>query len=200
MSVSYDPGAEMGGGMRTPIALAFIVALLTASVAAQIPGSGNVFLGYSYLRRDLNGNEHNNANGWNGSLEGKVLPFVGIVGDFSGHYGSGAPGLICVVPVPGTPCSSLDAKMHTFLFGPRLSASIGGIRPYAHALFGASHISTSGSAVSDTSFAEAIGGGVDFGLLHFFAWRVQGDLLQTRFFGANTQNNLRLSTGIVLRF
>ncbi len=50
---------------------------------AQIP-SGNVYLGYSYMSADLLSSGRTNMNGWNGSLEGKVLPFIGIVADFSG--------------------------------------------------------------------------------------------------------------------
>jgi hypothetical protein len=52
---------------------------------------------------------------------------------------------------------------------------------------------------SDTSFAHAIGGGIDFKPVPLIGWRVQGDFLQTRFF-SGTQNNFRLSTGIVLHF
>jgi hypothetical protein len=34
-------------------------------------------------------------NGWNASLEAKVLPVLGIVADFSGHYGNAATYLSC---------------------------------------------------------------------------------------------------------
>ena len=52
---------------------------------------------------------------------------------------------------------------------------------------------------SDTSFATALGGGIDYKIIRPVAWRFQGDYVQTRFFGA-TQNNVRISTGIVFRF
>jgi hypothetical protein len=55
------------------------------------------------------------------------------------------------------------------------------------------------SAGSDTSFATAVGGGLDYHLFPLLAWRVEGDYVTTRFFSA-TQNNLQLSTGIVFRF
>ena len=64
------------------IALLFTVAEIAA---AQIPTSGNIFFGYSYYNTDLNGSR-NNLNGWEGSIEGKFLPFIGIVADFDGHY------------------------------------------------------------------------------------------------------------------
>jgi hypothetical protein len=78
---------------------------------------------------------------------------------------------------------------------------VGKLTPFAEALFGASHRndSTAGFSQSDTSFATALGGGVDYRLIHGIGWRVQADMLQTRFF-SGTQNNFRLSTGIVLHF
>jgi len=68
-------------------------------------------------------------------------------------------------------------------------------------LIGAAHMSESSSLLSssDTSFAYALGGGLDYHLIPLISWRVQGDLLQTRFF-SNTQNNVRISTGIVVHF
>jgi hypothetical protein len=177
--------------------------VLTTAACAQIP-SGNVFVGYSYMSADLVSNGRTNLNGWNGSVEGKVLPFIGIVGDFSGHYGSTplAVNPTCAAVIGGA-CSSLSAStnIHSFLFGPRVSVSVGKVRPFAHALLGAAHMSESASLLSSssTSFAYALGGGVDYHLIPLVSWRVQADLLQTRFF-SNTQNNVRISTGIVIHF
>jgi hypothetical protein len=156
------------------------------------------------MSADLVSNGRNNLNGWNGSVEGKVLPFIGIVGDFSGHYGSVplAVNPTCTSIIGGA-CATLSASthIHSFLFGPRVSISVGKVRPFAHALFGAAHLSESQSLLSssDTSFAYALGGGIDYHLVPLISWRVQGDLLQTRFF-SNTQNNIRISTGIVVHF
>lgn len=185
--------------MSRIVVVALSCAFLSSVAAAQIP-KGNVFFGYSYLRTDLPSGTHNNRNGWNGSLEGKFLPWIGFVADLSGHYGSAGFPVTC--PIPLNPCSStVDVSMHSFVFGPRVSVSVAKITPFAHALFGASHItgSLSGSSDSDTSFASAYGGGVDYHLIPLLNWRFQADLLQTRFF-SDTQNNLRLSTGIVLHF
>lgn len=156
-----------------------VIALLLLGSAgfAQVPTSGNVFIGYSYNRANFAGNGIN-LNGWTGALEGKVAPFLGIVADMSGQYGSGI-------------------SQHNVLFGPRVSTSIGRIRPFAHVLIGVSHVSGGGD--SDTSFGDAIGGGVDYKLIKVIAWRFQGDLLQTRFFH-DTQNDFRFSTGVVLHF
>lgn len=173
--------------------IAFVLCLLPGAAFAQIPTRGNVYFGYSYASADLSSNGRTNLNGWNGSLEGKVLPWVGFVADFSGLYGS--------ENVPLVPAISADASVHNVLLGPRVSVSVGKLTPFAHALFGASRIneSASGFSDSDTSFATALGGGVDYRLIHGLGWRVQADMLQIRFF-SGTQNNFRLSTGIVLHF
>jgi hypothetical protein len=139
------------------------------------------------MSADLISGNRTNLNGWDASVEGKVLSFIGIVGDFSGHYGS-----------QGLPLINLNANIseHNFLFGPRVSVSVRKVRPFAQALFGASHISESASGFSDsnTCFAYALGGGVDYHLIPLVSWRVQADWLQTRFF-SNTQNNVRILPG-----
>jgi opacity protein-like surface antigen len=172
---------------------AFCLFVLSSVASAQVP-KGNVFFGYSYGSADLNSHDRSNLNGWEGSLEGKVLPFVGIVADLNGLYGTNN------FP-SSTQTFHVNAHEYNFLFGPRVSVAIGRVRPFAHALFGAGHVSvsTSGYSASDTSFATALGGGLDFKLVPLVSWRFQGDYLQTRFFG-NTQNNGRFSTGIVLNF
>jgi hypothetical protein len=175
--------------------LSFLVlsCALSSVAVAQIP-KGNIFVGYSYASADLNHNDRSNLNGWEGSLEGKFLPWVGIVADINGLYGTNN------FP-SSTQIFNVDAKEYNYLFGPRVSVSVGKIRPFAHALFGAGHVSvsTTGYSASDTAFAEALGGGFDYKLVPLISWRFQGDYLQTRFF-SNTQNNGRFSTGIVLNF
>lgn len=113
--------------------------------------------------------------------------------DFSGLYGS--------QNIPAISAFNVDTSMNTVVFGPRVSVPVGKFTPFAEALFGASHIhdSAAGFSESDTSFATALGGGIDYRLIHGIGLRVEGDMLQTRFF-SNTQNNFRLSTGIVLHF
>lgn len=174
------------------LTVAFILAL-PAIATAQIPTRGNVFFGYSYGSADFSSNGRTNLNGWNGSLEGKFLPWIGFVADFSGLYGS--------QNIPVVPTLSADTSLNTVVLGPRASVSVGKFTPFAHALFGVSHIhqSAAGFSQSDTSFASALGGGIDYRLIHGIGWRVQADMLQSRFF-SGTQNNFRLSTGIVLHF
>ena len=179
--------------MRKLFVVSFVL-ILAEIAAAQIPTSGNVFFGYSYLNTSLNG-DRNNLNGWEGSVEGKVLPHIGLVADFSGHYGAedftACNGFDCVI-------FNADVTQHNYLFGPRVSASIGKIRPFAELLIGAAHADVH-TLDSDTSFATAVGGGLDYRFFKLLAWRFQGDYIHTRLFDT-PQNNVRLSTGIVVRF
>jgi opacity protein-like surface antigen len=181
--------------MRKVSIIVYSLFLFVSAASSQVP-SGNVFAGYSYYNADLSSLGRSNLNGWNGSVEGKLIPWVGIVADISGHYGSESIPTFC----QGQLCSSSSMNIHEldFLVGPRVSVSVGKIRPFAEALFGGGHISTHGAG-SDTSFATALGGGIDYHLIPLVAWRLEGDYVQTRFF-SRTQNNVRISTGIVVRF
>jgi hypothetical protein len=198
------------GRVAAVVAGGFLFSLATQ---AQVPTSGNVFVGYSYFSADatntISSINRQGLNGWEASLEGKVFPFIGMVADFSGNYGSQTVPIGVGTCAIGVVCSPLTATTHveTFLFGPRVSASVGKFRPFGEVLFGAGHIRIKETSPlpdnfimpTDTSFATAIGGGLDYKVIRVIAVRVQGDYVQTRFFGA-TQNNVRISTGIVLRF
>jgi hypothetical protein len=105
--------------------------------------------------------------------------------DFGGYYGS----------------RFFTSHTQTYLFGPQISLP-GRISPFFHALAGVAMNTTNSLEpfVRTTSFSSAIGGGVDLRLNHFASVRLaQFDYLMTRFDGS-TQNEFRISTGIVLRF
>jgi opacity protein-like surface antigen len=188
--------------------LKIVLFVLFCAIAssAQIPG-GNVFLGYSYLRGSVFSqnvllqppSRAANFNGWEVSLEGKFLPFIGIVADVGQTYGSQTftfcgPGPLC------TTGQRIDSRVLTGMIGPRVSFSVKKFTPFAHALFGGAHISDShATSNSDTSFSTAIGGGLDYKFIKGVAWRFQGDELYTHFFGGG-QSNFRFATGLVLRF
>jgi len=182
----------------------FTLLILAGSAIAQIPTSGNVFFGYSYFNTNLNNISRGSLNGWEASVEGRVFPFIGIVADFGSAYGSQSFTTVTnsACPVGVLNCGSATVSSHVtetnILFGPRVSISAGKFRPFAEALFGVGHAGTDGFG-SDTSFATALGGGLDYRIIRPIAWRFQADYVQTRLFGG-TQNNVRLSTGIVLRF
>lgn len=185
--------------MRKLVLIAFLVSSFAGLAAAQIPTAGNVFVGYSFQNTSASAlnliSSRANLQGWEASLEGKLVPFLGVVADFSGHYGSES----FPEATPGGPASvNVSAHEEEVLFGPRVSISVGKFRPFAEAEVGVGHVNTNGFG-SDTSFATAIGGGLDYRIIRPIAWRLQGDYVYTRFF-STTQNDFRLSTGIVFRF
>jgi hypothetical protein len=161
------------------LSLAVLLTILAGGASAQIPTKGNVFFGYSYNRAEIVSNDATNLNGWDASLEGKFAPWIGLVADVDGTYGS-------------------HISEHNALFGPRVSVSVGSVRPFAELLIGAAHIGID-HGPSDTSFVNAAGGGLDYRVAGPVAVRGQLDWIHTRFF-SNSQNDLRFSTGIVLHF
>jgi opacity protein-like surface antigen len=193
--------------MRKIAFVSIAVCLFASLAAAQVPTSGNVFLGYSYEDTDWSGLASNlhrpNLSGWEGSLEGKIFPHIGIVADLSGHYGSENFNPFPVQPVGTSGGGGINVTGHELevLFGPRLSIPVGKFTPFAEAFFGVAHIHNGGAlpSSSNTSFGTALGGGLDYKIIRPIAVRVEADYLQTRFFNT-TQNNLRFSTGVVVRF
>lgn len=175
--------------------------LFAGLASAQLP-SGNVFFGYSYENTNWSGFNHGlgrpNLQGWEASFEGKLLPWLGVVGDVAGHYGSQS----FVEPTPQGP-TALNVTGHEqeYLIGPRLSVPVGKWTPFGEIMIGFAHIHTGGTlpGPSNTSFATAVGGGIDYRVFRPIALRAEGDYLRTSFF-STSQNNLRLSLGIVLRF
>jgi len=181
----------------------FATVLLFASLATSQTPSGNVFFGYSHTSTNLVPGQGTGLNGWNASGEAKVLPFIGLVADISGVYGSQGLPAVCPVLVLPTCPSATNANLseYNFLFGPRASFSVRKFRPFVHALIGISHIraGAAGTSNTNTSFGDALGGGLDYHLIPAIAWRFQFDALQTRFFNSS-QSNLRFSTGLVVHF
>lgn len=168
-----------------------LVLLLAASSAAwaQIPTKGNVFFGYSYARSAVSSNDTTNMNGWDASLEGKFAPWIGLVADIDGHYGS-----------HNYQGRGTNITGHNVLFGPRLSVQVQRVRPFAEFLVGVGHMDRNhGISDSSTSFAEAVGGGLDYRIFGPVTFRGQLDWINTHFYGAS-QNGARFSTGIAFHF
>ena len=164
---------------------------------AQVPTKGNVFFGYSYDHTAVSQGDSGSLNGWDASLEGKLFPWVGLVVDIDGHYGSRGYSFPC--PTGGC-ATGADIAAHNFIFGPRVSVSVSRFRPFGEFLIGAAHVSRSnGISDSDTSFANAVGGGLDYRVFGPLSVRGQFDWVETRFYGA-TQNGARLNFGIALHF
>lgn len=148
-----------------------------------------VFGGYSYLSVDASGaaSSRQSLNGWNAQANVNFNRWLGLTGDFGGYYGS---------PF------HVSVHDYSFLFGPTLTYRAEHVAPFFHALFGGNHInaSASGSSGGNTAFAMAIGGGLDVPIGEHFGVRLaQVDWLRTQHF-STSQNNIRLSTGIMFNF
>jgi hypothetical protein len=115
--------------------------------------------------------------------------------DADGHYGSRTyecPGVGCPV--------SANVAEHNVLFGPRVSVQVKRFRPFAEFLAGVGHVSRSnGISDSDTSFADGVGGGLDYKVIGPVNVRAQLDWINTRFYGQG-QNGVRFSTGVSVHF
>jgi len=178
----------------------FFLISFTASSSAQIPTKGNVFFGYSYDHTSVSSGDSGSLNGWDASLEGKFAPWIGLVTDIDGHYGSRNYPVVCNGLGNCSGPFSANVAEHNFLFGPRVSVQVQRFRPFAEFLIGASHVSRSNEiSDSDTSLANAVGGGLDYRLVGPLAVRGQLDWVKTRLYGA-TQNGVRFSTGVSLHF
>jgi len=157
--------------------------LLSLSASAQILPRGNVYAGVSYGDfANVIAVNTQSYRGWNGSAED--LPFarfshLGVVLDASGYYRSGV-------------------TQYNGVLGPRLSATYGKWRPFAHAMAGIQRINSSGNLYNHLILD--FGGGADYKLpFKNFSWRLQGDYMHTHYLSAN-QSDYRASTGIVWRF
>jgi outer membrane protein OmpA-like peptidoglycan-associated protein len=104
--------------------------------------------------------------------------------------------------------TSTHGGITTFLLGPRLNLrKFDYFIPFAEFLLGGAHAGPPMTgADSQSAFAIAAGGGVDVALTRNIVWRfAEIDYLMTNFSGPSLggnarQDNLRLGTGIVLRF
>ena len=171
-----------------------------AALAQQDFPKAEVFGGYSFFRANP---DALNLHGWNASVTGNISHWLGVEGDFSGHYGSPR--------VFGIGVPYVDVSSHTFMAGPRLSYRTDSVTPFAHFLIGAARASTGafGVTLSDTALATVVGGGIDININDTFAIRaIQADYLMTRFktgpqifFSGldERQNNFRLSAGFVIK-
>lgn len=163
--------------MRKLFLISAIIFSLPLIGAAQDYPKAEVFTGYSYLRGDFNAN----FQGWNASVTGNVNRWIGVVGDVSGHYlGNGA-------------------NLHSFLFGPKFSyRGNERVTPYFQTTLGA--VRANSDFLDETAFGWTVGGGLDVKVHKNVAIRViEVDYLRTSFSGWSQQNG-RLSAGVVWRF
>jgi hypothetical protein len=189
-----------GSSMKRKVVVSLLAVLTFVGVSARAQENSKVdiFAGYSYLRENpaTGGVNSFNLNGGSASVAYNATRWLSGVADFGGYTN----GNILNSHTSGT--------LSTYLFGPRVNfRNSTRFTPFAQALFGVAHASASiaGTSSSDNAFASAFGGGLDVSVSRHLAVRpFQVDYLLTRFNegtgNAQNQNNLRVSTGVVVRF
>ena len=163
--------------MRRIILLGLLcgVVLLTGGLPAAAQGvKAEVFTGGSFSRT-----EGTNFGGWNASITGNMLPWLGVTADFSGLHNS-------------------PFSISTYTFGPRLAVpQDSGVVPFTQATFGAARLKSGG--ISDTGFGAYIGGGLDWIARDYLAIRLMQLDAQLMRIGGNNLSGTRISFGVVFR-
>jgi opacity protein-like surface antigen len=180
------------------VSLLAVVSFSGAIARAQDTPKVDIFAGYSYVRENPSTSGANSfgLHGGSASIAYNAKSWLSGVADFGAYHNGN-------ILSTGT-----DGTLSTYLFGPRVSfRRFERIRPFGEVLFGVAHAGASiaGTSGSDNALAMSFGGGLDYKLTDRFAIRpIKVDYLMTRFSemgtGNQTQNNLRVSTGIVFRF
>jgi len=207
----------------TKFFLLFLIALMCAPAAfAQNRRDDYSFyefyVGYAYVRADndadhfdrngnatFNGskvnlaNERKNYNGFTAEFNQNVTRNVGIVTSFTGTFNNGG-----YADLNSGRVFRADVQRYDLLIGPRYNWRTSNVTPFAHALFGITHIRASfddqfSKTRSDTAFAMAFGGGLDIHASEHLDIRpIMVDYLPT-FFNSTRQDNFRAGAGIKIK-
>jgi hypothetical protein len=189
--------------MRKLLTLIILGLVSLPSLAQEGLSKFEVFGGYEYLHLGSNSSgpfisNGQGFNGWDAAATYRLRRYLGVEGDFGGSYGS---------------VNGVSDHFYTYTGGPVVSVGAGPIRPFAHVLLGGAGLGLGQSGVSFgwTGFTVLAGGGVDARINRLFAFRVvQFDWLYYHFGSKNiigeqipsfsASNNVRIASGIVLRF
>lgn len=174
--------------MRKFIGFALLLCTFSLAAFAQEMGAtpkAEIFGGYQYTRFDGGVN----ANGWDTAVTGNLNHWFGIAADFSGAYKTQ---------------NGVSFNNYTYTFGPVVSYRHNEtFTPFAHFLAGGFRASAAfgGLSGSDNGFAMMFGGGVDVKATRRVAVRaIQFDWLSLHANGSSDNNNMRISTGLLLRY
>jgi len=148
-----------------------------------------------------------NELGATGSFAYNATKWLGLVGEVGSYHFDRQVFLLDPTTNTQVP-ATISGNMQTYLFGPRLNwRHFDHFVPFGEVLFGAAHGTQQITGdKSQSSFAMAVGGGVDVVLTKYLAWRFfQADYLLTNFSGPllspdARQNNFRIGTGMVIRW
>jgi hypothetical protein len=179
--------------LNKPSLWGFTILLFSVVAGAQtkskLPGI-EIFGGYSHLSFQSGGlgfTSNTQMNGWDFAITvPHIVSGLGITADASGDY-------------------TRELEQYNFMIGPQYGWDWKKLRFIGHILYGRARtrVRLPGSTFtepSDLHRALAFGGEVDIPLSDRFSVRVvQADYLVTSAFGG-TQDNVRISTGLIFRF
>jgi hypothetical protein len=186
--------------MRNAMLSLCLLLMLPGLAAAQETPRAEIFGGYSYLRADTNDFPENDLHGWTASVNVNLNKWLGVKGDFSGHYND----------YQISPGVKADLNLHFFTGGLQFTSYKNEkVTPYVHVLAGVARRTDSVSqalaangrrTLTDNAFAFIVGGGMDVNINKSLAWRAfQTDYILTTFedLRDDRQTNFRISTGLV---
>jgi hypothetical protein len=174
---------------RTALCLLLFLAPALATAQTGVAPRWEVFGGYSYLRMDsktFGFANDSNLNGWNAAGTFNITLKWSATLDLSGDYGS-------------------QLRTLTYMIGPQYTWRRDKSKFFVHGLFGKMQDRVDITILDKTGFqgvgrAFAGGGGYDWDWSPRFTFRVlQVDYLNGNSFG-KTQNNFRVSAGVVFHF
>jgi hypothetical protein len=181
-------------GIRRRIVLGFFLLALTSNVAMaqdDVPRM-EAFGGFSYLPAGSEDFPRSTSFGFQTSITVNLNKWFGVVGDFGGQYSSSN---LQHPLINGT----VKTAIYEYLVGPRFSIRTQRANVFGHVLFGGASGRTDLGSFSDTEIAIGAGAGLDIGINSRIAIRAfQFDYLGS--FTDMLENNVRLGTGIVIRF
>lgn len=183
--------------MKKLIVCAAFLLCFSVVATAQDVRPIEVFGGYSYAQFEgVNPGEDFgiHLNGWNASLTLNINHWAGFVSDFGGVYRD-------------VPPLTQKYKIHTVLFGPKFTARMDRVSPFAQILIGPTNLNVIDDRLdqedySSSDFSLSLGGGLDFKVNDLLAIR----LAQLEYWGVRDGEsgdftyNFRYSGGVVIRF
>jgi hypothetical protein len=204
--------------------LLFLIALMCAPVAfAQNRRDDYSFyefyVGYAYTRADNNADtfdrngtakfngarvdlasERKSYNGFTAEFNQNVTRHVGIVTSFTGSFDETG-----YADLNSGRVFNAKVQRYDLLIGPRYNWRTSRVTPFAHALFGLTHMRANFDdplvqrKKADTAFAMAFGGGLDIHAgEHIDIRPIMVDYLPT-FFNSTRQDNFRAGAGIKIK-
>jgi len=189
--------------MRKLLTLSSVLFLLTVVSAPKAYSQIELFGGYSHLGlHNAPSNIGPSSNGWAGGAYLHLLGPWGVEADFSNHYG--------ITPQQPSNGGTYYVPQFTALYGPRFTLPLPRIHPFVHALVGTVHGTAEVPSstfplgapmlVTENAVGMALGGGINVrATRHIWLRLIQVDYLRSQFTN-NTQNDMRISAGIVFRF